>query len=150
MSEAREGLATMINLRQWSTIAISLFALCGPIAAMGQMSNGVYNRIITQGRELFHSDVGCWVCHSETGAGLVGPTLHFGPTPLDIYDQLQSNPIMGVLQFQLQLHPGLLRRAHSQPILPQRDVIPQPVRVIPGFEVAGSCFRSAFQEHSGG
>jgi len=68
---------------------------------VGQISDGVYNRIITQGRDLFQSDVGCWVCHADTGEGLVGPTLHFGPTPLDIYDQLLSNPIMGVIVAEL-------------------------------------------------
>ena len=53
--------------------------------------------LVERGKELFDSDVGCWVCHSETGAGLVGPSLHFGPTPADIFDQLESNPIMGVI-----------------------------------------------------
>ena len=33
----------------------------------------------------------------ETGEGLVGPSLHFGPTPADIFDQLESNPVMGVI-----------------------------------------------------
>jgi hypothetical protein len=55
------------------------------------------DELAEHGRELFHSDIGCWVCHSETGEGLVGPSLLFGPTPLDIYDQLQSNPVMGVI-----------------------------------------------------
>ena len=29
--------------------------------------------------------------------GLVGPSLHFGPKPVDIFDQLESNPVMGVI-----------------------------------------------------
>ena len=82
-------------------LATAVCTLCGPIAAMGQMSDTVLNRTLTRGRDLFHADVGCWVCHSETGEGLVGPTLHFGPTPLDIWDQLQSNPIMGVIVTEL-------------------------------------------------
>ena len=53
--------------------------------------------LVERGRELFHADIGCWVCHSETGEGLVGPSLHFGPTPVDIFDQLESNPVMGVI-----------------------------------------------------
>ena len=53
--------------------------------------------LVERGKELFDSDVGCWVCHSETGAGGLGPSLHFGPTPADIFDQLESNPIMGVI-----------------------------------------------------
>jgi len=53
--------------------------------------------MVERGKELYDSDVGCWVCHSDTGEGLVGPSLHFGPTPADIFDQLESNPIMGVI-----------------------------------------------------
>jgi hypothetical protein len=53
--------------------------------------------MVERGQELYDSDVGCWVCHSDTGEGLVGPSLHFGPTPADIFDQLESNPIMGVI-----------------------------------------------------
>ena len=65
--------------------------LAGPLAAQD------LDALVERGSELFHADIGCWVCHSETGEGLVGPTLHFGPTPVDIFDQLESNPIMGVI-----------------------------------------------------
>ena len=53
--------------------------------------------LVERGSELFNADIGCWVCHGETAEGLVGPTLHFGPTPVDIYDQLENNPMMGVI-----------------------------------------------------
>ncbi len=53
--------------------------------------------LVERGQELFDADVGCWVCHAQTGTGLVGPSLHFGPTPVDIFDQLESNPVMGVI-----------------------------------------------------
>jgi hypothetical protein len=53
--------------------------------------------LLGRGEELFQSDVGCWVCHAETGEGRVGPSLLFGPTPVDIFDQLESNPVMGVI-----------------------------------------------------
>ena len=55
------------------------------------------DEMVARGGELFHADIGCWVCHGETAEGLVGPTLHFGPTPVDIFDQLESNPMMGVI-----------------------------------------------------
>ena len=55
------------------------------------------DELVARGNELFHSDIGCWVCHGPTAAGLVGPTLHFGPSPVDIFDQLESNPMMGVI-----------------------------------------------------
>jgi len=64
------------------------------IAASGQDSVDV---LVERGQELFHADIGCWVCHAATGEGLVGPSLHFGPTPVDIFDQLESNPVMGVI-----------------------------------------------------
>ena len=53
--------------------------------------------LVERGRELFHADIGCRVCHNDDGAGLVGPSLLFGPTPIDIFDQLESNPVMGVI-----------------------------------------------------
>ena len=53
--------------------------------------------LVERGSELFNADIGCWVCHGETAEGLVGPTLHFGPTPVDIFDQLENNPMMGVI-----------------------------------------------------
>jgi len=55
------------------------------------------DELLSRGAELFHADIGCAVCHAETGEGLVGPSLHFGPTPVDIFDQLESNPVMGVI-----------------------------------------------------
>ena len=73
-------------------LAITLCALAGSLAAQESI-----DALVERGGELFHSDIGCWVCHSETGEGLVGPSLHFGPTPADIFDQLESNPIMGVI-----------------------------------------------------
>ncbi len=53
--------------------------------------------LVERGQELFDADIGCRVCHADTGAGLSGPSLHFGPTPVDIFDQLESNAVMGVI-----------------------------------------------------
>ncbi len=64
------------------------------IAASGQ---DPVDALVERGQELFHADIGCWVCHAESGEGLVGPSLHFGPTPVDVFDQLESNPVMGVI-----------------------------------------------------
>ncbi|SVD69412.1 uncharacterized protein METZ01_LOCUS422266, partial [marine metagenome] len=61
--------------------------------------------LVERGRGIFHaSPVGCWVCHGEGAQGLVGPTLHFGPTPVDIFDQLESNPMMAVIVTELNLN----------------------------------------------
>ena len=71
--------------------------LCATLWIGGTASAQSVEDLVARGSELFHADIGCWVCHGETAEGLVGPTLHFGPTPVDIFDQLESNPIMGVI-----------------------------------------------------
>jgi DNA-binding beta-propeller fold protein YncE/mono/diheme cytochrome c family protein len=53
--------------------------------------------LVQRGEELYTADVGCWVCHAQSGEGLLGPSLLNGPTPADIYNQLQTNPMMGVI-----------------------------------------------------
>ena len=75
-----------------------LLGLCGGWLLAGTVpAQDAVDEMVARGGELFHADIGCWVCHGETAEGLVGPTLHFGPTPVDIFDQLESNPMMGVI-----------------------------------------------------
>ena len=81
-------------MRYLPEVLISIGLAIFSIAASGQ---GSVNALVERGQELFDADVGCWVCHAATGEGLVGPSLHFGPTPVDIFDQLESNPVMGVI-----------------------------------------------------
>ena len=81
-------------MRTLPKVLISVGSAIFSIAASGQDSVDV---LVERGQELFHADIGCWVCHAATGEGLVGPSLHFGPTPVDIFDQLESNPVMGVI-----------------------------------------------------
>tara|TARA_B100001250_G_scaffold414571_1_gene454029 strand:- start:17816 stop:19600 length:1785 start_codon:yes stop_codon:yes gene_type:complete len=57
--------------------------------------------LIERGKTLYNSDIGCWVCHAESGEGLVGPTLLFGPSPSEIYFQLQSNALMDVIRTEM-------------------------------------------------
>jgi mono/diheme cytochrome c family protein len=72
---------------------ISGFLLAG--AALAQES---VDSLVERGDELFHTTVGgCATCHGPTGEGLVGPSLHFGPSPANIVDQFVSNPIMIVV-----------------------------------------------------
>ena len=63
----------------------------------GVASAQTVEELVARGGELFNADIGCHVCHGPNARGLVGPTLHFGPTPVDIFDQLESNPMMGVI-----------------------------------------------------
>ena len=54
-----------------------------------------------QGRALYFERVSCWVCHGDMAEGRVGPSLQHGPTPMDIQEQLDSNPQMGVIVVEL-------------------------------------------------
>ena len=54
-----------------------------------------------RGRALYFERVSCWVCHGDDAEGRVGPTLQHGPTPMDIQEQLESNPQMGVIVAEL-------------------------------------------------
>lgn len=50
-----------------------------------------------QGKELYFEQVSCWVCHGDEGEGRIGPSLQGGATPLDIQEQLDSNPQMAII-----------------------------------------------------
>ncbi len=67
------------------------------VVAAGSAHSQDLDSLVERGSELFHSEIGCRVCHADSGEGLVGPSLLFGPTPVDIFDQLESNPVMGVI-----------------------------------------------------
>ena len=54
-----------------------------------------------RGRALYFERVSCWVCHGDMAEGRVGPSLQHGPTPMDIQEQLDSNPQMGVIVVEL-------------------------------------------------
>lgn len=53
------------------------------------------------GKELYFAQVSCWVCHGDNAEGRIGPTLHGGPSPLEIQEQLDSNPQMGIIVSEL-------------------------------------------------
>ena len=80
MSIPKRGLALILGLA--SSVAAAQDAI---------------DALVDRGEALYHDQVGCWVCHGESGEGLVGPSLRFGPTPVQIQDQLDSNPMMGVI-----------------------------------------------------
>jgi mono/diheme cytochrome c family protein len=77
--------------------SLAIYAAIAVCEVWGSARAQELDGLVERGRELFNSTIGCWVCHSESGEGLVGPSLHFGPTPVDILDQLESNPVMGVI-----------------------------------------------------
>ena len=54
-----------------------------------------------RGRALYFERVSCWVCHGDEAEGRIGPSLQYGPTPMAIQEQLDSNPQMGVIVTEL-------------------------------------------------
>ncbi len=74
----------------------SLLSIVGLVSGVAAAQNSV-EALVERGEELYNDRVGCWVCHAGSGEGLVGPSLLFGPTPAQIQDQLDSNPMMGVI-----------------------------------------------------
>ena len=55
-----------------------------------------------RGKELYFEQVSCWVCHGDDAAGRIGPTLlEKTHTPLDIQEQLDSNPQMAIITTEL-------------------------------------------------
>ncbi len=80
-----------MRLLRGSALALTMFAGGSAVA------QDSVDELVGRGESLYHAQVGCWVCHGAGGEGLVGPTLLRGPTPIEILDQLQSNPMMGVI-----------------------------------------------------
>ena len=50
--------------------------------------------MIERGKEIYFQAGSCVICHAENGKGLVGPDITYGPSPFQIWDQLDSNPQM--------------------------------------------------------
>ncbi len=82
---------------RFRSAVLTLSVVSGGMLSGIAVGQEALDALVERGQELFDADIGCWVCHAQTGTGLVGPSLHFGPTPVDIFDQLESNPIMGVI-----------------------------------------------------
>jgi mono/diheme cytochrome c family protein len=57
--------------------------------------------VLTQGEDFYNKPVSCWVCHGENGEGRVGPSLLTGPSAATIWDQMRSNPQMGIIASEL-------------------------------------------------
>ncbi|HEY5623639.1 MAG TPA: hypothetical protein VIV14_07740 [Gammaproteobacteria bacterium] len=74
----------------------ALLALSTNISAQDDIAE-----LSARGEALFFERVSCWICHGENADGLVGPSLHHGPTPMDIQVQLDSNPQMAVIVSEL-------------------------------------------------
>ncbi len=70
-------------------------------AADDPMQAATIDELVQRGEELYMRPTSCWVCHGENAEGRLGPTLLNGSTAADIYDQIQSNPQMGMLEMEM-------------------------------------------------
>ena len=90
-----------MNSKKILLIAGALSALTYAVFAQEGNSDEDLAALSAQGKELFTARVSCWLCHGDNADGGIGPTLHHGPTPLDIQEQLDANPQMGVIVSEL-------------------------------------------------
>lgn len=77
-------------------LSLAMLAMSLPVNAQD------VDEYVDRGKALYDDPVGCWVCHGEDATGRVGPNLLFGPAPVEIYDQFESNPLMAVIVNELQ------------------------------------------------
>jgi len=78
-----------------SRVLLVVFAglSCGTAVAQDSV-----DALVARGQALFNTTVGgCSTCHGPNAEGLVGPSLHFGPSPANIVDQFVANPVMIVV-----------------------------------------------------
>ena len=84
-----------------STYRISVFSSVLLLLATAAPAQESISELSAKGKELYFERVSCWVCHGDDAEGRVGPTLQHGPSPLEIQEQLDSNPQMGVIVSEL-------------------------------------------------
>ena len=60
-----------------------------------------FDAMLERGEALYKSPASCSVCHKETGEGLIGPDIRYGPTAAQILEQLQNNPQMAIIAQEL-------------------------------------------------
>lgn len=65
------------------------------------MATASVDELLVQGEEFYKKPVSCWVCHGEQAEGRVGPSLQYGPDAAKIWQQIQTNPQMGIIASEL-------------------------------------------------
>jgi len=80
---------------------LSLGFVASASAAEDPMAGATVEEMLIQGEEFYNKPVSCWVCHGEKAEGRVGPSLHNGPDAATIWEQIQSNPQMGIIASEL-------------------------------------------------
>ncbi len=82
-------------------VLLSAFVLPHAFAESPQKEPLTLDSLVSQGQEFYNMQVSCWVCHGDEAAGRVGPSLLHGPSAAVIWEQIQSNPQMGIIASEL-------------------------------------------------
>jgi DNA-binding beta-propeller fold protein YncE len=85
-------------------VPVFLVGIALTVTASGSddpMSAATVDELLAQGEEFYNKPVSCWVCHGEKAEGRVGPSLTYGPDAAKIWEQIQSNPQMGIIAAEL-------------------------------------------------
>jgi hypothetical protein len=85
----------MIGQRSKNILKLG-FALAASMTASAAEVEEILS-IAARGEAIFQQEASCKTCHGESGEGLIGPSIQYGPTPFDIHYQLNTNPQMGSL-----------------------------------------------------
>lgn len=82
-------------------ILVLLSSLVMTEAGVAAESSDSVHTMLKRGEELYNKPASCWVCHAKSGAGMIGPSLLYGPTAADIFHQIRNNPQMTVIAQEL-------------------------------------------------
>ena len=85
------------------TVPACLMLLSSAISADDNpMATTSVEEMLAKGEEFYNQPVSCWVCHGEAGEGRVGPSLLTAPpSAAFIWNQIQTNPQMGIIASEL-------------------------------------------------
>lgn len=78
-----------------------ILALTALLFSAGATADDNLDELSAKGKELYFERVSCWVCHGDNAEGRIGPSLQYGPTPMVMQEQLDSNPQMAVIVTEL-------------------------------------------------
>ena len=80
----------IIGSRKIKKLLLLLFM--SPLTLLSQ--EVTLEELVANGEALFHTPGSCATCHGPAGEGIIGPQLTFGPSPLEIIFQGETNPYM--------------------------------------------------------
>jgi DNA-binding beta-propeller fold protein YncE len=82
-------------------LQLFILAVSGLLFGASATADDNFEELSARGKELYFERVSCWVCHGDNAEGRIGPSLQYGPTPMVMQEQLDSNPQMEVIVAEL-------------------------------------------------